>query len=174
MSESPGLRRAAALSRLAALYGRHLARRGAERLTRRGARSDAGLARFDELYGPARISALSPEEREQLAGHGRCVACGLCGFAAPRAGYLRAERLPSQLTRTLPDLWVTRDLDLDAVDWRAAEAVCPTGVPLAAMRGFVRERLALDGVEPPVPRPSVPLPGTEPPAAPPVPPPVVG
>jgi hypothetical protein len=174
MAERPGLRRAAALSRLAALYGRHLARRGAERLTGHGGGTDAGLTRFGELYGPARITALSPGEREQLGGHGRCIACGLCGFAAPRAGYARAERLPSQLTRSLPDLWITRDLPLDAVDWQAAEAVCPTGVPLAAMRGFVRERLAQDGVEPPVPRPSVPLPGTEPPAAPPAPPPVVG
>ena len=174
MSERPRLRRAAALSRLGALYGRHLARRGALRLTRHGADTEAGLRRFDELYGPARITALSAGEREQLGAHGRCVACGLCGFAAPRAGYVRPERLPSQLTRSLPDLWVTRDLPLDAVDWRAAAAVCPTGVPLPAMRGFVRERLARDGVEPPVPRSSVPLPGTEPPTAPPAPPPVVG
>jgi hypothetical protein len=174
MSERSGLRRAAALTRLAALYGRHLARRGAERLTRRSAATDAALARFDELYGPARITALSPAERAELAAQGRCVACGLCGFAAPRAGYVRAERLPSQLTRSLPDLWVTRDLPLDGVDWHAAAAVCPTGVPLPAIRGFVRERLAQDGVEPPVPRASVPLPGTEPPAAPPAPPPVVG
>ncbi|HVS41781.1 MAG TPA: hypothetical protein VMU20_05875 [Candidatus Dormibacteraeota bacterium] len=174
MSERPGLRRAAALTRLGALYGRHLARRGALRLAGRGTDTDAGLARFDELYGPARITALSASERDQLGAHGRCVACGLCGFAAPRAGYVRAERLPSQLTRSLPDLWVTRDLPLDGVDWHAAAAVCPTGVPLPAMRGFVRERLVRDGVEPPVQRPSVPLPGTEPPAAPPAPPPVVG
>src|SRR5205807_4985241 len=120
MFEHPRLRRAAALGRLGALYGRHLARRGAERMVHRprGA-GGAGLARFGALYGPDRITAVTPAEREQLPGHGRCIACGLCGFAAPRAGYLRAERLASQLTRSLPDLWITRDLRLDAVDWRS-------------------------------------------------------
>ncbi len=161
MSERPRLRRATALGRLGALYGRHLAHRGAERLTHRPAGS--GLARFDALYGPARITAVTPGEREQLAGHGRCVGCGLCGFATPRAGYVRPERLASQLTRSLPDLWATRGLPLDAVDWGRAAAVCPMGVPLEAMRGFVRDRLERDGVEPPAARRPAPLPTTPPP-----------
>jgi hypothetical protein len=161
MSERPRLRRAAALGRLGALYGRHLARRGAERVAHRP--TGAGLARFDALYGPDRITAVTPGEREQLAGHGRCVACGLCGFATARAGYLRPERLASQLTRSLPDLWTTRDLPLDAVDWERAASVCPLGVPLAGMRGFVRERLERDGVEPPAPRRPASLPTTPPP-----------
>jgi hypothetical protein len=161
MSERPRLRRAAALGRLGALYGRHLAHRGAERVAHRP--PGAGLARFDALYGPDRITAVTPGEREQLAGHGRCVACGLCGFATARAGYLRPERLASQLTRSIPDLWATRDLPLDAVDWDRAAAVCPLGVPLAAMRGFVRERLERDGVEPPSPRRPAALPIAPPP-----------
>jgi hypothetical protein len=174
MFEHPRLRRAAALGRLGALYGRHLARRGAERMVHPGGAGGAGLARFDALYGPDRITAVTPGEREQLPGHGRCVACGLCGFAAPRAGYLRAERLASQLTRSLPDLWITRDLPLDAVDWRSAAAVCPAGVPLEGMRGFVRDRLERDGVEPPAPRRPAPLPGRRPPGPLPAAPPTVG
>lgn len=161
MSERPRLRHAAAIGRLGALYGRHLARRGAERVSPRPA--GAGLARFDSLYGPDRITAVTPGEREQLAGHGRCVACGLCGFATARAGYLRPERLASQLTRSLPDLWAARDLPLDAVDWARAAAVCPLEVPLEEMRGFVRERLARDGEEPPAPRRPAPLPAGPPP-----------
>jgi hypothetical protein len=159
------LRRAAALGRLAALYGRHLARRGAGSLARRRAVTPAGpgLAAFDALYRPDRITALSHADRDRLAGQGWCVACGLCDFAAARAGYLRADRLPSQLTRSLPDLWVTRDLALDGVDWAAAAAVCPTGVPLQAMPGFVRDRLARDGVEPPAPRRPAPPPAAVPP-----------
>lgn len=173
--ERPGLRRAAALARLGALYGRHLARRGAGIVARRPVGPAAGgLARFEELYGPDRITAITPAERDHLAAHGRCVGCGLCGFAAPRAGYLRAERLPSQLTRTLPDLWITRDLALDAVDWGRAGAVCPLGVPLEEIRGFVRERLERDGVEPPAPRRPAPLPGSPPPAPLPATPPTVG
>jgi hypothetical protein len=161
MPDGPAaLRRAAALGRLAAVYGRHLARRGAVELARRRATGPAhpGLAGFDALYRADRITALTPDDRAGLAGHGWCVACGLCDFAAPRAGYLRPDRLPSQLTRSLPDLWTTRDLPLAAVDWAAAAAVCPSGVPLQAMPGFVRDRLARDGVEPPAPRRPAPLP----------------
>src|SRR4029077_13595683 len=83
-----------------------------------------------------RITPLTPAERDQLPGHGGCIGCGLCGFAAPRGGYLRAERLPSQLTRSLPDLWTSRGLPLDGVDWPAGAAVCPTGVPLDVIGGF--------------------------------------
>jgi hypothetical protein len=63
---------------------------------------------------------------------------------------------------------------MGAVDWAAGAAVCPLGVPLEAMRAAVEDRLRRDGVEPPLPRPSVPLPGTQSPVAPPAPPPVVG
>jgi hypothetical protein len=173
MSERPGLRRAAALARLGALYARHVARRGARLVSRSAEAEGAGLERFDALYGPDRITEVTAAERSELAGHGRCVGCGLCGFAAPRAGYVRPERLPSQLTRTLPDLWITRDLPLDAVDWAAAGAVCPMGVPLEGIRGFVRDRLARDGVEPPAPRRPASLPGGPPPGQVPVTPPVV-
>jgi hypothetical protein len=159
MSERSLLRHAAAVGRLGALYGRHLVRRGAVRVAHRsGSPAGSGLPRFEALYGPERITAVSHAEREQLDGQGRCVACGLCGFAVPRAGHLRPERLPSQLTRSLPDLWITRDLELDAVDWVGAAAVCPMGVPLQAMPGVVRDRLVRDGVEPPVPRRPAPLP----------------
>jgi hypothetical protein len=150
----------AALSRLAALYGRHLVERGARGVARRWSSRpvEPGLEHFDALYRPDRITAITAAERAQLAAHGRCVGCGLCGFAAPRAGYLRPERLASQLTRSLPDLWVTRDLPLDAVDWARGAAVCPTGVPLAEMQGFVRDRLQRDGSEPPALRPPAPPP----------------
>ena len=138
-------RRRAALARLATAYFRHLARRAV------GRHPAPGLGRFAELYGPDRLTPITVAEREQLPRHGSCIACGLCGFAAVRRGYLRAERLPSQLTRSLPDLWVTRDLDLGGVDWAAAAAVCPTGVPLDQMSGLVAARLARDGTAAPPP-----------------------
>jgi len=137
-------RRAAALGRLATTYARHLARRA----LRRG--GGDGLARFDALYGADRIIPLTAAERDQLPGHGGCIGCGLCGFAAPRSGYLRPERLPSQLTRSLADLWTSRDLPLDGVDWPAGAAVCPTGVPLDRIAGFVTVHLERAGsVAPP-------------------------
>jgi hypothetical protein len=136
--------RARALTRLAWLYGRHLTRRAVHRPA-----AGEGLRRFQSLYASERLTAVTAEERRQLPEHGLCVACGLCNFAAPAAGYLRSERLSLQLTRHLPDLWVTRDLELQAVDFAAGAAICPMGVPLPAMRDFVTARLARDGVQPP-------------------------
>lgn len=138
-------RRAVSMVRLAGAYAQHVGRRT---LTRRLPRED-GVAAFLHLYGRDRITPLTPQDRAELPAHGQCVACGLCTFAAPRAGYLRADRLPSQLTRTLPELWTSRDLPYDEVDWQAGAQVCPTGVPLPAMRGFVARRLERDGVAPP-------------------------
>ena len=140
-------RRAVSMVRLAGAYGRHLARRAARRTPDAG-----GLAEFHRLYGRDRITPLSAQDRAELPSHGMCVACGLCTFAAPRAGYLRADRLPSPLTRTLPELWTSRDLPYDHVDWAAGAAVCPLGVPLAEMRSFVARRLEQDGVAPTAPQ----------------------
>lgn len=141
-------RRAVSMARLAGAYARHLAVRTA---ARRRPRPD-GLAEFAALYGRDRITPLTPQDRAELPAHGLCVACGLCTFAAGRDGYLRADRLASQLTRSLPDLWTSRDLPYDGVDWQAGAEVCPTGVPLVEMRGFVERRLELDGTAPPPPQ----------------------
>jgi hypothetical protein len=151
-------RRAVSMTRLAGAYARHLATRAASRRRPRA----GGVEEFAALYGRDRITPLSVRDREELPSHGLCVACGLCTFAAGRAGYLRADRLPAQLTRTLPDLWTSRDLPYDDVDWRSGAEVCPMGVPLQDMRGFVARRLEQDGVAPPPPQipPAVlPLPG---------------
>jgi len=141
-------RRAVSMARLAGAYARHVARQAA---TRRQPRQD-GVSAFLHLYGRDRITPLSEQDRSELPGHGLCVACGLCTFAAGRAGYLRADRLPSQLTRTLPELWTSRDLPYDEVDWAAGAEACPMGVPLPPMRDFVRRRLEADGVAPPAPQ----------------------
>jgi ferredoxin len=136
--------RARALTRLALVYARH----AAVRVVRRPPQG-AGLRQFQELYSAERLTEITPEERSQLPDHGLCVACGLCNFAAAAAGYLRSERLPLQLTRHLPDLWVLRDAKLSAVDFGAGAAVCPMNVPLPAMRDLVSARLARDGLAPP-------------------------
>jgi len=141
-------RRAVSMIRLAGAYARHVARRTA---SKRASKPD-GLAAFDHLYGRDRITPLTQQDRAELPTHGLCVACGLCTFAAPRAGYLRADRLPSQLTRSLPDLWTSRDLPYDDVDWAAGAEVCPMGVPLPQMRDFVGRRLERDGVLPTAPQ----------------------
>jgi hypothetical protein len=137
-------RRAVSMVRLAGAYARHVVTHTASRRTPRG----EGLAAFARLYQRDRITPLTPQDREELPSHGLCVACGLCTFAAGRAGYLRADRLPSQLTRTLPELWTSRELPYDKLDWQAGAEVCPMGVPLPQMRGFVARRLERDGTAP--------------------------
>jgi hypothetical protein len=151
-------RRAVSMVRLAGAYARHVVRQTA---SRRQPHHD-GVTAFLQLYGRDRITPLTRQDRAELPSHGLCVACGLCTFAAGRAAYLRADRLPSQLTRTLPELWTSRDLPYDEVAWQAGADVCPMGVPLPAMRDFVGRRLELDGVAPTAPQapPAVlPLPG---------------
>lgn len=137
-------RRARAIGHLGALYARHLVRRATRRRV-----AGEGLGAFEALYAAERITPVTVAERGRLAGHGDCVACGLCSFAAPRSGYLTAERLPLQLTRSLSGLWTARDLDLGGLDWGAAGAVCPLGVPHAEIADLVDARLARDGAEPP-------------------------
>jgi hypothetical protein len=152
-------RRAVSMVRLAGAYARHVGKQAvASRVAPRG----DGVSAFQRLYGRDRITPLSPQDRAELPAHGLCVACGLCDFAAGRAGYLRPDRLPGQLTRTLPELWTSRDLPYDEVDWAAGAAVCPMGVPLPQMRDFVARRLDQDGVAPTalqVPPAVLPLPG---------------
>jgi hypothetical protein len=135
--------------RLAGAYARHV---GRQAVGSRLAQRVDGVAEFERLYRRDRITPLSAQDRAELAAHGLCVACGLCDFAAGRAGYLRPDRLPSQLTRTLPELWASRDLPYDEVDWAAGAAVCPMGVPLPRMRDFVARRLEQDGVAPTAPQ----------------------
>jgi ferredoxin len=137
-------RRTVSMVRLAGAYARHVAVHTASRRRER----PSGLAEFARLYQRDRITPLSVQDREELPAHGLCVACGLCTFAAGRAGYLRADRLPSQLTRNLPELWTSRDLPYDGVDWAAGAEVCPMGVPLETMQTFVARRLQQDGTDP--------------------------
>lgn len=139
--------RARALTRLALVYARHAAVHAVRRPPH-----GAGLRQFRDSYSAERLTAITPEERAQLPDHGLCVACGLCNFAVAATGYLRSERLPLQLTRHLPDLWVLRDEELATVDFGAGAAVCPMLVPLPAMRDFAAARLARDGAAPPPPR----------------------
>jgi ferredoxin len=134
-------RRAISMARLAGAYARHVAVHTASRRRDR----PSGLAEFARLYERDRITPLSAQDRAELPAHGLCVSCGLCTFSAARSGYLRADRLPSQLTRNLPELWTSRDLPYDSVDWRAGAEVCPMGVPLDTMRDFVARRLRQDG-----------------------------
>lgn len=142
-------RRAVSMVRLAGAYARHVARRA---VASRRPPAEDGFTAFARLYARDRITPLTPQDRAELPSHGLCVACGLCTFAAKRAGYLRADRLPSQLTRNLPELWTSRDLPYDDVDWTAGAAVCPMGVPLPQLRGFVARRLEQDGVAPLAPQ----------------------
>ena len=133
--------RVSALSRLAAAYARHQARRW----TGRGSRDGAAVA--ERMYRPEHYLALSPEERELLPAMSRCINCGICALVAGRLGAAYLPDLSSAYLRPLHLLKAAAaELDADrgdapSADLVAAAAACPVGVPLPAVAAIVR-RLA--------------------------------
>ena len=133
--------RASALARLAAAYGRHQVRG-------RFRRPEPGAERLLEAYAGDRLFPLSSEEREVVAGAGRCINCGLCALVAARVAGLRPADLGSAYLRDYPRLaGVSDDWSAEsetgelAESLAAAAAACPTGVPLPELLATVR-RLA--------------------------------
>lgn|GEM_PF-979811 len=108
-----------------------------------------GEERFLENYGPEGLVPTPPEDKAMLAAASRCISCGLCDQldgqlgAIARGDYDGVSLLPRQYARSSVELLHARAA-LDAIDpesYRAAEAVCPTGVPLVALAAWLRDRL---------------------------------
>jgi len=127
-----------------------------------------GLARFRANYAPDGLRALTADERRTQPRHSRCIDCGLCVAAfvpsgsgraedggsdpAPAAPQWRSElpALPVRWSRAGHDAWAVDEAELAALlgsdALAAAEAVCPTCVPLEDVGRFVlRARRTLAG-----------------------------
>ncbi|MHB8573422.1 MAG: hypothetical protein ACYDAY_10820 [Candidatus Dormibacteria bacterium] len=126
-------RRAASMSRLALQYAAHQA----ARVT--GRAGGGGLARFVQLYREDRLMGIGSLDRREFAGFGRCLSCGLCEFAFSGPG-VGPQAMASEVTRAFPDLLdAVEDLGrLEPEALRAAEAICPAGVPLTALLRFTQ------------------------------------
>ena len=109
-----------------------------------------GREKFLAHYAPEGLVPTTPADKAMLAAAGRCIGCGLCdafdGQLArlPKAVYGGASLLPLQYARSSVELvhaaGALRSIDPEA--YRAAEAVCPTRVPLVALARWLTERLA--------------------------------
>jgi hypothetical protein len=109
-------------------------------------RRRSGLVAFEKNYGPDRLPPLSREERGQLPGFSRCIACGRCDegeaerIATSKGQYAGVMQLVVAASRSTVDaLAAERGLDhVDDATLREKEARCPTGVPIAALASFIR------------------------------------
>jgi hypothetical protein len=124
--------RADSLVKLAWAYGLHLARR----------RIKPGRSQLTELldtYSVDGMRPITPGERERHPHLVTCINCGLCAFAARRAGKTRLPDLASSYMRLYARLGeASSDLAGEDPDFAAASAVCPVGLPLEEVAAVVR------------------------------------
>lgn len=124
-------------------------RRVWRRLTR-GRRDDGGAERFLDNFASEGMVPLTAEQTTVLEGAGRCIQCGLCEATCPLPvdrwlAYSRALDMATHAAATTPPACPE--------GCRACEAICPTGVPLAAIPAFVHRQadaLPPDASIPPV------------------------
>jgi succinate dehydrogenase/fumarate reductase-like Fe-S protein len=111
-------------------------------------KNNDGIRRFVENYAADRLPPVHPEERERLAGFGRCIACGLCDrgeaqrIAASGGTYRGVMSLMLAASRSMPDFDAAALSFAHVSDEVLAEkeAICPTAVPMRQIARFVREK----------------------------------
>jgi hypothetical protein len=116
-----------------------------------------GLARFERSFFPERLLPMSLEDGARLREASRCLACGACDAAVTTSdenagGHperLRPSLLPSVFARSLVELPFAggdvRRLASRPELLRAAERLCPTGVPLERLAGWLLRRSGAEG-----------------------------
>jgi hypothetical protein len=107
-----------------------------------------GKARFLAHFAPEGLVPTTSADRAMIAAAGRCISCGLCdeldGQLGTLAGYDGASLLPRQYARSSVEIRHARAAieRIDPQGYAAAEAACPTRVPLVALAVWLKERLA--------------------------------
>ena len=104
-----------------------------------------GRDRFLRDFAPEGLLPASETQRELSAAFERCIGCGFCDLAMAGEG----EEILSELARSnwrAPETWPALKEALESLaesDLEAAEALCPTEVPLselvAELGGVVRK-----------------------------------
>jgi hypothetical protein len=111
-------------------------------------RQTDGLTRFGRAFFPERLLPTTAEDSERLRESSRCVACGACDAALPANANLSSK--PSLLASVHARSGVGVGYAVEDVRWLAArreilvsaEALCPTGVPLERIAGWLISRAA--------------------------------
>lgn len=98
------------------------------------------MARFRAAVEPEGFVPMLPEERAAFPRFMRCVHCGLCAIPqmdSPVSAWDEAWTFVSGPARSLDHAQLVA-LSLPHAANRTAEAVCPTGVPIATMAATLR------------------------------------
>ena len=105
-----------------------------------------GLSAFQQSYEKKEgLLAIDAGERKTLRTFSRCVACGRCNVGeasrviASKGAYAGVMDLVLASSRSMPD-FAAAARSFDAVDdarLAELERVCPTGVPMRAIKAFV-------------------------------------
>jgi hypothetical protein len=107
-----------------------------------------GLRRFKENYAADGLSAVSAEQRAEMAAFGRCIACGLCDrgeagrILASGGAYGGVMSLILAASRSMPDYAAAARSFAFVPDSVLAqkETICPTHVPMTQIARFVRDK----------------------------------
>lgn len=103
-----------------------------------------GHKEFLEFYSEDRVFPLTVDERKGLAAFGNCIYCGLCVSECREVSPVFYETFATPATiafsysRSLPEISMNADFLSYCPDCSACEKVCPTGVPLNQITGFVK------------------------------------
>jgi len=138
--------RAIAWTNLAWRFAVHVTTRLPARLI---ARTNNDMARFRAAVEPEGFVPMLPEERAAFPRFMRCVHCGLCAIPqmdTPVSAWDEAWTFVSGPSRSLDHAHLVA-LSLPHSANRTAEAVCPTGVPIATMAATLR-RMGAAAAEP--------------------------
>jgi hypothetical protein len=105
-----------------------------------------GLERFRENYAEDGLASLAAADRAIMGDFGRCIACGRCDrddgprIAASEGQFHGTMSLVLAASRSMPDYAAAARsfAYVSDADLEVKEGLCPTGVPLRRLAGFVR------------------------------------
>ena len=113
----------------------------------------AAKERFLQYYADDRLSPLTAQQRQKLAGFSRCICCGLCdsvcdNLPASRRHYFNGPSdLACNVACSMPDFKLA---DEYLAGWKACgdctecEDICPSRVPLREMAAFVDQLITAE------------------------------
>lgn len=107
---------------------------------------------FKENYKDDYIIELSSLERSRFAEFSKCINCGLCSSQCPvlqslkKDNFLGPGSIAISLSRSLPELWATKDVLYNCLNCAACNVVCPQGVPIDEIVSFVRGKIFQEGI----------------------------
>ena len=110
------------------------------------------LKSFRENYKDDYIIELSSLERSRFAEFSKCINCGLCSSQCPvlrslkKDNFLGPGSIAISLSRSLPELWATKDVIYNCLNCVACNVVCPQGVPIDEIVSFVRGKIFQEGI----------------------------